>query len=100
MTRIGKEGRSENGLGGRWKREHYLQDMPGPGQTPEDTIAIDELLKNFALKHPRQAQVAKLRLFLDMALVEISQVMGYSADTAQSDWANARAWLKRELRDG
>ena len=41
-----------------------------------------------------------MRLFLDMSLVEISQVMGYSADTAESDWAYARAWLKRELRSG
>lgn len=86
--------------GGQWKREPEIRDIAGPGQTPEQTITIDELLGQLAIKHPRQAQVAKLRLFLDMTLVEIAQVMGYSADTAEADWAYARAWLKRELRNG
>lgn len=83
--------------GGDWKREHELHDLAGPGRNPEETIAINDLLDHLALKHARQAQVAKMRLFLQMKLVEISQVMGYSADTAEADWAYARAWLKREL---
>ena len=86
--------------GGQWKREPELRDLAGPGQTPEETIAIGELLDRMASDNPRQAEVAKMRLFLDMSLVEISQVMGYSADTAESDWAYARAWLQRELRKG
>lgn len=84
--------------GGQWNREHRLPDLPVPGQSPEETVAIDELLEKLADKHARQAHVAKMRLFLDMTLVEISQVLGYSADTAEADWAYARAWLKRELR--
>jgi len=84
--------------GGQSKREHEFRDLAGPGQTAEETIAINELLERFASDNPRQAQVAKMRLFLDMTLVEISHVVGYSADTAEADWAYARAWLKRELR--
>ena len=86
--------------GGQWKREPEFRDLAGPGQTPEETIAIGELLDRIASDNSRQAEVAKMRLFLDMSLVEISQVMGYSADTAESDWAYARAWLKRELKNG
>ena len=86
--------------GGQWTREHEFGDIAGPGQTPEETIAINELLERFASDNPRQARVAKMRLFLDMTLVEISQVIGYSADTAEADWAYGRAWLKRELRNG
>ncbi len=85
--------------GGQWTREPGVWDIAGPGQTPEETIAINELLERFASDNPRQAQVAKMRLFLDMTLVEISQVIGYSADTAEADWAYGRAWLKRELRN-
>jgi RNA polymerase sigma factor (TIGR02999 family) len=84
--------------GGRWTRENGVRDFAGPGQTPEETIAIDELLERLASGNPRQAEVAKMRLFLGMTLAEISQAMGFSPDTAESDWAYARAWLKRELR--
>ena len=83
--------------GGRWQRQPEFEDLPAPGETPEQTVAINELLEKLAVKHPRQADVAKMRLFLQMTFREISEVMGFSADTAESDWAYARAWLKREL---
>ena len=89
--------------GGQWTREHECRGRlrRGRGQTPEETVAINELVERiWPWRHPRQAQVAKMRLFLEMTLVEISQVMGYSADTAEADWAYGRAWLKRELAEG
>ena len=83
--------------GGEWQREGELQDVAGSGQTTEETIAIDDLLEQLAVEYPRQAEVAKMRLFLQMTFVEISNVSGLSPDTAESDWAYARAWLKREI---
>ncbi len=86
--------------GGEWKREGEFPELAGPACKAEETVAIDNLLEVFAGSHRRQAEVAKMRIFLQMTFVEISTAMGLSADTAETDWAFARAWLKRELQKG
>ncbi len=57
---------------------------------------VHELLELLSVQYARQAEVAKMRLFLEFTLVEIAQLLGLSPDTAEADWAFARAWLKRE----
>lgn len=58
-------------------------------------LVYDELLGQLAREHARPAQVATMRLYLEMTCCEIAEVLGLSADTAESDWAYARAWMKR-----
>ncbi len=82
--------------GGDWNRVDVLPDVPDVGLEVDQTIAVHELLDLLAAKHPRQAEVAKLRLFLQMTFVEIGSVLGVSADSAENDWTFARAWLRRE----
>jgi RNA polymerase sigma factor (TIGR02999 family) len=86
--------------GGEWKREGEFPELVGPACKAEETVAIDNLLEVFAQSYRRQAEVTKMRIFLQMTLVEISTAMGLSPDTAETDWAFARAWLKRELQKG
>lgn len=62
----------------------------------EQTVIIHDLLDHLGITHPRQVKVAKMRLSLQLTFVEIAEVMSLSADTAESDWDFARAWLKRE----
>ena len=81
--------------GGQWRRQDAPQDFAGVEHDPAETIAIDELLDQLASDHARPAQVAKLRLYLEMTFREIAEVLDLSADTAESDWAYARAWMKR-----
>jgi DNA-directed RNA polymerase specialized sigma24 family protein len=82
--------------GGDWHRLPEIKDELTADGNAEQTVMIHDLLDQFGTNHPRQAEVAKMRLFLRMTLVEIAQVINLSADTAESDWAFARAWLKRE----
>jgi RNA polymerase sigma factor (TIGR02999 family) len=82
--------------GGARQRTSELNDIIAAGEDTEQTIIIHDLLDRFAPTHPRSYEVAKMRLFLQMTFVEIAEVLGLSADTAESDWAFARAWLKRE----
>jgi len=81
--------------GGEWHRVAELRDLPDVQQEPDQTVIIHELLDQLAKAHGRPAEVAKMRLFLQFTFVEIAEVTGLSADTAESDWAFARAWLKR-----
>ncbi|HUQ70911.1 MAG TPA: ECF-type sigma factor [Planctomycetaceae bacterium] len=81
--------------GGDWRRVPELPAEPVASGDAEQTVIIHDLLDHLGTNHPRQVEVAKMRLFLQMTLAEISEVLSISPDTAESDWAFARAWLKR-----
>ncbi len=85
---------------GQWNRVTRMTEIPADATNAHQTIIVHELLDLFAVKHPRQAEVAKLRFFLEFTLKEIADIVGDSADVVESDWAFARAWLKREHAKG
>jgi len=84
--------------GGQTIKSSELDDILVYLGDPAETLAVNELLERLASQYPRLAEIAKLRLFLNCTLVEIGEILGISSDTAQEDWAYARAWLKREWR--
>ena len=67
---------------------------------PLETLALDEALTGLAKRHPRQADVAELRLFAGLEVKEVAFVLGVSERTVKGDWRLARAWLMRQLRPG
>src|SRR5271168_3342618 len=74
-----------------------MEDLDVACPMPDDQLlAVDEALDKLASRHPRQAELVKLRYFVGMTLQEAAQVLGISADTAKDDSAHARAWLFRE----
>jgi RNA polymerase sigma factor (TIGR02999 family) len=65
---------------------------------PDDQLlALDEALDKLAAKHPRQAEVVKLRYIVGLTLQEAAEVLGISADAAWDLSVHARAWLYREI---
>lgn len=84
--------------GGEWQRVTELKECPVADGDAEQTVIIHDLLDHLATTHPRQVKVAKMRLFLQLTFVEIAEIMSLSADTPESDWDFARAWLKRAWR--
>jgi RNA polymerase sigma factor (TIGR02999 family) len=86
--------------GGEWNRVKSPKDFEGSEADPIQSLAIHELLERLALKRVRAADVAKMRLYLQMSLKEIAEVLEMSADTAEADWAYARAWMQREWQKG
>ncbi|MBL8986984.1 MAG: sigma-70 family RNA polymerase sigma factor [Gemmatimonadetes bacterium] len=69
------------------------------GAGPEELVAIDEALERLAAADPRLGQLVEYRFFAGMNYEEIAEVTGLSVPTAKRDWARARAWLYRFLRD-
>jgi DNA-directed RNA polymerase specialized sigma24 family protein len=67
---------------------------------PLETLAVHELLDRLAAKHPRPADVVKLRYFVGCTQEETAQILGITPASAQEDWVFARAWLKRQWRIG
>ncbi|MBM4077698.1 MAG: sigma-70 family RNA polymerase sigma factor, partial [Planctomycetes bacterium] len=82
--------------GGKQRRVPLPEQLADCVTDPEQTLVVDELIERLAAQHSRQADVAKMRLFLNYSLKEIAEIMDLSADTIESDWSFARAWLKRE----
>ena len=83
--------------GGGHRRVEMSQVAPEI-QTPTlDLIALDEALDALASKHPRKAELVKLRFFAGLTNEQVAQTLGISARSAYSEWAYARAWLRVEL---
>jgi RNA polymerase sigma factor (TIGR02999 family) len=56
-------------------------------------LAVHEALEKFALKHPLQAEVVKLRYFAGMSDEETAILLGVSVATVRNYWVFSRAWL-------
>ena len=66
-------------------------------EPPEDLLALDEALAEFAREHPVEAQLVQLRYFAGLTRDEAAHALGISPATAGRDWAYARAWLYRRI---
>ena len=64
----------------------------------EELLAVNEALDKLAAQNQVEAELEKLRYFVGMTLEEAAEVLGISARTADNYWANARAWLFREIK--
>ena len=75
--------------------------LEGPVRASE-LVALDDALEILATLSPRQHQVVELKFFIGLSLEDIAEVVGVVRSTVIRDWANARAWLLRELsrKDG
>jgi RNA polymerase sigma factor (TIGR02999 family) len=60
-------------------------------------LVVNAALDKFAVEHPVQAELVKLRYFAGMTNEEVSQVMGISVSTAKNYWTFSRAWLLNEI---
>lgn len=76
---------------------------PPPDRTsdsPETTIAIDQLLDRLAAGHPRPARIVELSYFGGFTEVEVAELLDISDRTVKRDLRFARAWLKTAYSDG
>ena len=78
-----------------------LDDLVKAGTTGavpvEDLLTLEAALTRLEAVDPRAAEVVVLRFFSGMSSPEIAEHLRLSVRTVESDWAHARAWLKREL---
>jgi RNA polymerase sigma factor (TIGR02999 family) len=72
----------------------------GPAHQPEvDLLALDDALKKLASLDEQQSRLVELRYFAGLSIEETAAVMDLSPATVKREWATARAWLRRELRN-
>ena len=72
-----------------------------PGISQDETIlAVDEALKQFALRDPISAELVKLRYFVGLNMAEAAEALGLPLRTAERQWTFAKAWLRQEISEG
>jgi RNA polymerase sigma factor (TIGR02999 family) len=64
-----------------------------------DVVRLDDALSALAKMDEQQERIVELRFFGGLMNEEVADVLGISVSTVKRDWAVARAWLARELRD-
>ncbi|MBX3352739.1 MAG: sigma-70 family RNA polymerase sigma factor [Phycisphaeraceae bacterium] len=62
-----------------------------------DLIELDAALKKLELYDDRKAQIVSLRFFGGLSIEETAAAMGLSPATVKTEWAFARAWLRRAM---
>lgn len=64
-----------------------------------DIVALDDALNRLAGLDVQQSRVVELRFFGGLSIEETSVVLGISPATVKREWATARAWLQREMKN-
>ncbi|EGF27758.1 ECF-type sigma factor [Rhodopirellula baltica] len=85
--------------GGGWIRRQLDDEVTFLLDQDDDVVALDELLLQLASLSPRQARVVELRFFGGLGMKEIAAELNLGLRTVEKEWAMARAWMRRELRD-
>jgi RNA polymerase sigma factor (TIGR02999 family) len=83
--------------GGDQKRQRLTGLNLATPSTPEELLAIDEVLAAFEQKDPTKAELVKLRFYAGLSVEQAAEVLEISTSTADRYWSYARAWLYREL---
>jgi RNA polymerase sigma factor (TIGR02999 family) len=63
-----------------------------------DLLALDEALEALGRLDPRQERLVELRFFGGLTVEEAAAAEGVSVATAHREWALAKAWLYRRLK--
>lgn len=64
-----------------------------------DFVALDEAIRRLEATDPRMAQVVHLKFYAGLEIAQVAKVLGVSERTVKNDWAFAKAWLERALRE-
>lgn len=83
---------------GQWIRVTLDEDERGLGSPDVQILDLDRALIRLAELDPRKSQIAELRFFGGLSLMEAGHVLGISLATVERDWQVARAWLYAALQ--
>ncbi len=83
--------------GGEWHRVTLDEGLSSTRGEPLDVLALEAALRKLQVRDPRAAQTVELRVFGGLGMAEIATLLRVTRRTAQSDWALAKAFLRREL---
>lgn len=90
-------GRAKRG-GGRGREPLSVVDLAADPD-PEEILALDEHVRRLEDEYPDAAAVVRLRFYAGLTIDRTAEVLGRSPRQVDRQWAFARAWLYRAVRD-
>ena len=73
--------------------------LPEFKETPEQILAINDMLEKLGGVKPRYAELVDLRYFGGFTETETAGILGITDRTVRRDWKVAKAWLAAEMSD-
>ncbi len=86
--------------GGDVRKLEFDESRVASPERSADLIALDSALTSLAAIDPRQAKLVELRFFGGLEVKETAEVLGISPRTVKREWAVAKLWLLREMKQG
>jgi len=84
--------------GGEKQDITYIDELLKVRHEAEELLGLDEKLKELARYDERMADVVTLRFFGQMTVSATADALKISERTVKRDWAKARGWLYKELK--
>jgi RNA polymerase sigma factor (TIGR02999 family) len=76
-------------------------DTAGAVQQPAvNLLDLNRALDQLAALDQRQEKIVEMRFFGGMSVEETAEALGVAPATVKRDWATARLWLTRQMREG
>lgn len=93
-------GRNREKRGGEFKTQIELNEAIDYEVGKEfDFVSIDEALKKLEDLDKRQSQIVEMKFFAGLKIEEIAEVLSVSPATVKREWATAKMFLSKILKD-
>jgi RNA polymerase sigma factor (TIGR02999 family) len=92
-----KRGRIKRG--GNYQRVSLDVDVLAREGQPDEIESVVDAVQRLGEKDARMGKIVRLRFFVGLSVAETAAALGLSDRTVRREWALARAWLSRELKD-
>ena len=89
--------RSSQRRGGDWQRVDFKYAEQLGFEEPHELLDFDSALKRLEKVCPAWSQMAHLRVFGGLSTAGAAALLKIAESTARRRWAQARAWLRRDL---
>ena len=82
------------------QRIELTEDISFTGGHDIDLIELNDALDALEKVEPNQSKIVELRFFGGLTIAECAHALDISPATVKREWAIAKAWLFRNLKDG
>lgn len=76
----------------------YVDELVGIEEEAQQIVNIDECLNRLGELNERLVTIVEMRYFGEMNIDEIASVINLSPRTVKRDWAKAKGWLYKEIK--
>lgn len=84
--------------GGKLRNITLKEDFLNSDHYAEELIELNDLIEKLSEFDERKGKVAEMRIFGELTIQEISEVLKLSSRTIKRDWMKAKGWLIKELK--